>query len=235
MGYIDIHSHILPGMDDGARSMEQSLAMLKIACDEGIETIIATPHNMPRKGCPSKETVERKVEKLKEAVQEAGLSIEILMGTEYFYREEVLEIFEEERGITMAGTDKVLIEFDPGTDAKYIRNAAREILSFGYKPVIAHVERYAKLLDKRFEAIADLRKMGALIQVNAGSVMGNYGWKTKRITRALLKKELVDLLGSDAHSDGRRAPRMKDCAEYVGKKMKKPYSEYLLSAKALFQ
>lgn len=233
MGYIDIHSHILPGMDDGSKNMEQSLEMLKIACEEGVETIIATPHNMPGKGCPDREVVAGKVEQLKAAAKEAGLTIEILMGTEYYYREDILEILEQERGITMAGTDKVLIEFEPTTEKKYIRNAVRELLSMGYKPIVAHVERYMKLMDKRFESIIELRKMGALIQVNSGSVAGDNGWKTKRATRALLKAGLVDLLGSDAHSTGRRAPRMKACADYVNRKLDKKYAGYLLHAKAL--
>lgn len=233
MGYIDVHSHILPGMDDGSRSMEQSIEMLRIAWEEGTEVIIATPHNMPGKGCPNRGLVKNAVEKLKSAAHNAGLPIIILMGTEYFYRQEVLEILEREEGITLAGTDCVLIEFDPGADKKYIRNAAREILSLGYTPVIAHVERYMKLMEKNFESISEMRKMGAMIQVNAGSITGDNGWKTKHFTRALLKAGLVDLLGSDAHSDGHRAPRMKKCAEYVTRKLDLKYAEYLLNAKAL--
>ena len=129
MKFIDMHSHILPGLDDGSRSMEQSLRMLEIACKEGITTIIATPHNMPGKGCPNRETVEQKCEQLREAIEDADLPINISMGTEYFYREEILEVFEADEVITLAGTDRVLIEFDPGADKTYIRNAVREILA----------------------------------------------------------------------------------------------------------
>lgn len=233
MGYIDVHSHILPGMDDGSRNREQSLRMLEIACKEGITIMIATPHNMPGKGCPGRETVERKCEQLQEAAGEAGLTITILMGTEYFYREEILELLEEGRGITLAGTDRVLIEFDPGADKIYIRNAVREILSLGYVPVIAHVERYMHLMEKGFGAISEMRKMGALIQVNSASVTGDNGFKTKQAVRALLKMRLVDLIGTDAHSDGRRSPGMKDCADYLQKKLDPEYASYLLEVKAL--
>lgn len=120
MGYMDVHSHILPGLDDGSRNLEQSLRMLEIACKEGITTMIATPHNMPGKGCPSRETVAKRWEQLQTAAQAAKLPITIMMGTEYFYREEILERLEQGAGITLAGTDRVLIEFDPGTDKIYM-------------------------------------------------------------------------------------------------------------------
>lgn len=233
MGYIDTHSHILPGMDDGSSGMEQSLEMLRIACEEGTTTIIATPHNMPGKGCPSREKVERKYEELKKTAASEGITIKILYGTEYFYREEFQELLEEEKVITMAGTDRVLIEFDPDAEKKYIRNAVREVLAHGYTPVVAHVERYMKLMEKHYESIVELRKMGALIQVNSGSVTGDNGWKTKRDARALLKAGLVDMLGSDAHSTGRRSPKMKECAEYVKRKLPAEYAASLLTAKAL--
>ena len=233
MKLIDIHSHILPGLDDGSRSMEQSLRMLEIACTEGITTIIATPHNMPGKGCPDRKTVEKHCMQLQAESENAGLPITIMMGTEYFYREEILELFEQGQGITMADSNKVLIEFDPGADKIYIRNAVREILALGYVPVLAHVERYMQLMEKHFAAISEMRKMGALIQVNAGSVTGDNGYKTKRATRTMLKMKLVDLIGTDAHSDGRRSPRMKDCAIYLHKKLETDYAEYILTVKAL--
>ena len=207
--------------------------MLRIACEEGTTTIIATPHNMPGKGCPSRESVERKYNQLKEAAEEAGIDIEILYGTEYFYREEFQELLEEENVITMAGTDRVLIEFDPGTEKKYIRNAVREVLSHGYTPVVAHVERYMKLMEKNYESIIELRKMGALIQVNTGSITGDNGFKTKLDARNLIKAGLVDMLGSDAHSTGRRSPKMKEAAEYVKRKLSTEQATAILTAIAL--
>ena len=233
MKLIDIHSHILPGLDDGSSNMEQSLRMLEIAYKEGISTIVATPHNMPGKGCPDREVVEQKCRQLQEKAISVNIPITILMGTEYFYREEVLELLEQGEGITLAGTDRVLIEFDPGTEKTYIRNAVREILALGYVPVIAHVERYMHLMEKHFEAIIEMRKMGALIQVNAGSVTGDNGWKTKQAVKALLKRKAIDLIGTDAHSDGRRSPKMKECGEYLHKKLDVEYAEYLLHASAL--
>ncbi|MBQ4536485.1 MAG: hypothetical protein II994_02565 [Lachnospiraceae bacterium] len=231
MKFIDIHSHILPGMDDGSRSMRQSLDMLRIAEEEGITTMFATPHNMPGKGCPKPEVVYENVEALKRAAKDAGISIEIMPGTEYFYREEVLEILEEEAVITLGASDCVLVEFDPIAEKVYIRNALREVMAAGYHPVIAHVERYAKLMaDKAF--VKELKQMGVLVQINAASVTGDNGRHAKWDVKRLLKAQLVDFVGTDAHSDGRRAPRMEKCANILYKKYGAEYADALLFGNA---
>lgn len=232
MKFVDVHSHILPNLDDGSRSMEQSLNMLRIACEEGIRTIVATPHNMPGKGCPSRETIKEQIDALKEAAALENIPVKILLGTEYFFREEVLELLEENSVITYPGTNCVLVEFDPYTERHYIRNAVREILSYGYTPVIAHVERYMQLMEKKKE-IAEIRQMGAMIQVNCNSVTGENGRKVQKDVKALLKEGLIDLLGTDAHSDGRRAPRMLECEKYITKKFGSETANLLLRGAAL--
>lgn len=229
----DVHSHIIPAIDDGSASMEESLAMLKIAYDEGIRTMIATPHNMPGKGCPSKAKVLKELEDLRETAESEGIKINLLPGTEYFYREEVLELFEENEIIPLADSRCVLVEFDTGVGRTYVKNAIREILAQDFIPVVAHVERYERLMMKKQETVKELRDMGALIQVNCGSIMGNLGFKTKWNTRAMLDKGWVDLLGTDAHSSRHRAPRMQECAKYLKKKYDPKYCKRLLMAEAL--
>ena len=121
MGYIDMHSHILPGMDDGSRSMSQTLRMLEIAVSEGITAMIATPHNMPGKGCPPGSVVRRKVDELRRTVEQEGIPLEILAGTEYYYREEVLDILDSEDAVTLGNSDCVLVEFEPLAERNYIQ------------------------------------------------------------------------------------------------------------------
>lgn len=232
MKFVDVHSHILPNLDDGSRSMEQSLNMLRIACEEGIRTVVATPHNMPGKGCPSRELIQEQIDALRRAAAQENIPVKILLGTEYFFREEVLELLEENCVITYPGTNCVLVEFDPYTERHYIRNAVREILSFGYTPVIAHVERYMQLMEKKKE-IDEIRQMGALIQVNSNSVTGENGRKVQKDVKALLKEGLVDLIGTDAHSDGHRAPRMLECEKYITKKFGSETANLLLRGAAL--
>ena len=227
MGYIDMHSHILPGMDDGSRSMGQTLRMLETAVSEGISTMIATPHNMPGKGCPPGSVVRRKVDELRQTVEKEGIPLEIVAGTEYYYREEVLDILDSEDAVTLGNSDCVLVEFEPLAERNYIRNALRNILGLGYRPVIAHVERYAKLMEDA-SVLFDMRKNGVLVQVNAMSVTGDNGRQAKKDVRNLLKKGLVDFVATDAHSDGRRAPYMEKCAEVLRRKCGAEYADGLL-------
>lgn len=231
MGYIDIHSHILPGMDDGSRSAVQSLSMLRIACEQGIDLMIATPHNMPGKGCPAVESVRESAARLAEQAAQEGLPVEIICGTEYYYREEVLELLEAGQGITLGDSDCVLVEFEPMVDRIYFRNALRDILGTGYRPVVAHVERYGKVLED-ISLLHDLKKMGILIQVNSLSVTGENGRPTRRTVRKLLKDALVDFVATDAHSDGRRAPYLAKCAEVLRKKYDRSYADALLFGNA---
>lgn len=231
MGYIDMHSHILPGMDDGSRSMGQTLRMLETAVSEGITTMMATPHNMPGKGCPPGSVVRRKVDELRRTVEQEGIPLEIVAGTEYYYREEVLDILDSEDAVTLGNSDCVLVEFEPLAERNYIRNALRNILGLGYRPVIAHVERYAKLMEDT-AVLGDMRKNGILVQVNAMSVTGDNGRQAKKDVRNLLKKGLVDFVATDAHSDGRRAPYMEKCAEVLYRKCGTEYADRLLFGNA---
>lgn len=231
MGFIDIHSHILPNMDDGSHSVHQSLEMLRIADNQGITVMIATPHNMPGKGCPSPGLVYESVERLQEIALREEIPIRIMPGTEYYYREEVLELLEEEAGITLGNSCCVLIEFDPMAERVYVRNGLRNILAIGYRPVIAHVERYVKVMED-ISVLWELKKMGVLIQINAASVVGDNGRQAKKDTRRLLKEHLVDFVATDAHSDGRRAPLLEKCADILYKKYDGNYADALLFGNA---
>ena len=231
MEFADIHSHILPMLDDGSKSVEQSVNMLQIAAQEGIGYMIATPHNMPGKGHPSYERICDRTRTLQELCQNRGIPINIRIGTEYFYREEVLEILEQEEAVTLNGSECVLLEFDPTVDKVYFRNAVRDVMATGYRPVIAHVERYLNILQD-IALLTDIKKMGALLQVNAASVVGDNGRPIKKDVKELLKRHLVDFVATDAHSDGRRAPYMQKCASVLYKKYGREYAEALLFGNA---
>lgn len=231
MSYIDIHSHILPGLDDGSRSMQQSLEMLRIAEKEGIDLIIATPHNMPGKGQPSLRRVRECAERLQYEAELEGIQVSVLTGTEYYFREEVLESLEDEKGITMNDSEFVLVEFEPMVEKIYFWNALREVLATGYRPIVAHAERYAKIMKDK-PMLVDLKKMGALIQVNAASVIGGNGRVAKKDVKWMLKQGIVDFVATDAHSNGRRAPFMRKCARYLYKRYNTEYVDALLYGNA---
>ncbi len=225
---VDIHCHILSGVDDGSKSMEQSKAMLDIAWKQGIHTIIATPHHMPETKNASPETIAGKVARLQEYVNEQHYDMKILTGNEIYYYGEVTDKLDAGEVCTLAESDYVLVEFSPMDDARYIRNSLSQLQNMGYNPIVAHVERYMSLCKAPFDKIQELRDMGILIQVNAASVTGGFGRLTKVLVEKLLKKRLVDFIGTDAHSDGGRAPKILECAQILQKKYNADYVEELL-------
>lgn len=225
---IDIHSHILPALDDGAKDWEQSDAMLSIAYRQGIKTIIATPHYMPDSKKGNSERILKRVKMLQDHAEEYDYDMNIYAGNEVYYHEEVPDLLDEGEILTLAGSTYVLVEFSPADDARYIRNALRNIQAFGYKPVIAHVERYENICKKPFDKIEELRQMGILVQVNMSTIEGRMGKKMQRIVMKLLKKQMVDLLGTDAHSDGHRSPQAEGCVAILQKKLPSDYVDRLL-------
>ncbi|MDO4284548.1 MAG: hypothetical protein Q4C60_04345 [Eubacteriales bacterium] len=227
-GFIDMHCHILPAMDDGSPDMETSLSMARIAAREGIAAMICTPHNMPGKGRPSLRMIQERIDRLGERLEEEGIPIRLYPGCEHFYRSSVQEQLEAGRIVTLNGTRFVLVEFDPGAQKAYVVNALQAILGEDYTPVLAHVERYPALADRSLDTIGGLREQGVLIQVNCGSLMGDFGLRTKWLTRKLAREELIDFVATDAHSAGRRAPRMRDCAEWLYKACGRAYADRLL-------
>lgn len=228
MQIVDIHCHIIPGVDDGAKSYEQAYHMLDIAYEQGISDIIATPHHMPEGKNASPEVIRARVAKLQEYADSQQYEMNIYTGNEIYFHGEAADLLEEGKICTLAATNYVLVEFSPMDDARYIRNSLAELQNMGYNPIIAHVERYMSLIQVPFERIEELRDMGILIQVNAGSITGFFGKQSKAVAEKLLKKELVDFIGTDAHSDGGRAPKIAECAEILAKKCKPEYVEDLL-------
>lgn len=222
---IDMHSHILPGLDDGARNWEQSQKMLEIASKQGIKKIVVTPHFMPEHKNPSKEKVLEKLTRLQAYADEHNYGIKLFSGQEIYYHEEVPDLLEEGKILTLAESDYVLVEFSPMDDFRYIRNSLAAIQAVGFSPVIAHVERYESVCQKPFDKLKELRDMGVLIQVNMASVEGKMGKKIQKLVLSMMKKQLVDLLGTDAHSDGSRAPYVCGCKDILCRKCPADYIE----------
>jgi protein-tyrosine phosphatase len=221
--YIDIHSHILPGIDDGAKDFSTSMKMLRTAFKDGAEQIIATPHNKPGRHNAGAERMASLIAELEKQLKDEGIPLKLYPGNEFYYRAGLTEEIMEGKGLTMAGTSFVLTEFSPMDDYDYIRNGIYSLVAFGYRPILAHVERYSKI-NGRTDRVEDLTEMGCYIQVNAGSVMGDLGFGTKLFTRKLLREGLLHFIASDAHDTGNRPPKLSACASYVEKKYGKAYA-----------
>lgn len=225
--YTDIHIHVVPGVDDGSENPEMSMEMLRHAYAEGIRRMIVTPHNKPMHHNAGKEKIQRLIDLLQVKMAQEDIQIELYAGNELYYRAELADCLERGEAITMADSKYVLIEFLPTDRWEYIRDGVNNMLMAGYRPILAHIERYQEIC-KDIERTIRLREMGCCIQVNAASVMGKYGMGAKHCTRKLLKQQLVDFLATDAHNATNRAPDMADCAEYIARKYSAEYLRQLL-------
>ena len=223
---IDIHCHILPGVDDGSPDMATSLEMLRIADKNGITHLILTPHHKPMHHNVSPEHNVAYRKKLQEAAKAEGIKAKLFSGNEIYYSDETMEELIEGKICSLAGSDYVLVEFHPTNPYKAIQNAVSRVQAAGFIPIIAHVERYSDIVSHP-SRVKDLIEMGSFIQVNASSIMGKYGFGISHFTKKLLKEELVHFVASDAHDTGRRAPNLLDCRNYVERKYGEDYGKKL--------
>lgn len=222
---IDIHCHLLYHVDDGAKTIEESVAMLDIAQKQGIEGMILTPHYRHGMFDYPRDRIEEHYNRLKPLARERG--IQLFLGCEYHVNSGIVKAFDGGRCHTLADTRYVLTEYSHQSELSYIRSMTQELLFHGYIPVIAHIERYACMLQS-LEAAGELQNMGALIQTNAAAVLGLESWGIKRYCKKLLKEGYVDIIASDSHNTDKRACHMLKCYEYIAKKFDKAYAQELM-------
>lgn len=219
---IDIHNHSLCCVDDGAGNLQESVQMLREAAGQGIEAVILTPHYRHGMFAYPMEEIEKQYHLLAEAARE--IEVELYLGCEYHVNSQVVETFQTGRCHALAGSDYVLTEYSYKTEYAYMVQYTHQLLSCGYIPVIAHVERY-ECIQKKPERCEELEDMGAWIQINADSVLGLEGWTLKHVCKKLLKMERVDVIASDAHGIRHRPNNLGQCYEYVTKKYGEKYAD----------
>lgn len=195
----DIHVHILPGVDDGAKNTDETLEMLRLAWSEGITDMIVTPHYQSGRYFTIADMVKEKTNQIQKLAADNHIPIRLYPGTEIYYRKGLEERLDNGQLETMNESKFLLVEFSPIEEFTYIRNAVEDILSIGYIPILAHVERF-RCMRENLNRVKELKNMGYHIQTNAGSIAGEYGFQTKRYMHRLLKEYLVDYVGTDAHN-----------------------------------
>lgn len=227
--FADMHSHIIAGVDDGSRSLEMSLEMLRIASDEGIRRIILTPHNKIYLKSASPEGIIRRTDALQEECIKNNIDIKLYPGSELYYDQSLSDRLEKGQALSMAGTDHILIEFAPDSEYSYIAEAVRRLSYDGWKIILAHCERYICLYQKELIRVDDLLSKGVMLQVNAGDVLLGPFSKMGRFTRRLLSERKISFVGTDAHRDeGERAPYIRDCVNYIAKKYGEDYARLIV-------
>lgn len=223
---IDIHCHILPNVDDGSESLEESIEMAKIAESEGITKIVNTSHCHFDFKYKKGNELKLELEKFNQALKEENINIEVLLGNELYYTSDLIERFDELDFFSMNNSKYILMEFSPINFPKNIEDVIYEIKIRGYIPIIAHAERY-KQVQEDVNIVLDCIKEGALIQVNASSILGKNGEKAEDTSKKLLDNNMVHFVATDAHSSNRRRPLIKDSYNYILKNYGKEVAEKL--------
>lgn len=216
-GYYDVHIHLLPGIDDGADSMETTRQMLEKAYEQGVRFLIATPHYISGRTADTKAERKQLLEQVKALAKTVAPDLEVDMGNELYYSESIFRDLAEERAATLCDSDYVLVEFAVNVPYKELYHAMRRFVEASYRPVLAHVERY-ECLYKQEQRISDLISLGTYIQMNTQSLIGGFMDTRASYCRRLLMQGQVHLLGSDAHGILRRPPLMRDAVRILERK-----------------
>ena len=193
---IDFHSHVLPNIDDGSKSYEESIAMLEEAYNVGFDTVISTSHY-------AIDCYEAPEYKRKELIDDLNLEPnvpKILLGSEVFLTYNIVELLKEFKASTINGTNYVLFELPLRQQFPNLKDVINRLKENNYRPILAHPERYL-VIQKNFKLLEELKDMGVLFQVNYGSILGMYGFAAKQTAKKMLKNNLISLLGSDAHKE----------------------------------
>ncbi len=223
--FIDIHTHILPGVDDGAQNLQEALALCRLAYEKGTQVIILTPHHRGQhKSDPA--VLRVAYADLRRAVSKELPKLTLYLGNEIRLQEDIFQKITSGQVIPLCNSRYVLLEFPPIAFRTQVTTAVSQCLSAGKVPIIAHVERYDVF--RHDPALTDdVIQMGGLIQLNADSIMGKWGFGVKRFCHRLLKEEKVHFVASDAHDIKRRPPNLLPCYRRVCRKYGEKYAKKL--------
>ncbi len=212
----DMHCHILPYLDDGARDMQQALEMARISVESGVTTMVATPHANQRGRFENYNGAELQVvyEMFLARLAQANIPLRIVPAMEIFASRDVVQCIENGMLCGMGASNRYLIEFPFEAWHADINRILQDMLRNGYMPLVAHPERYRCVKDTPY-LVRQWRDMGCMIQLNANSVFGGFGETSRIVARELLAASLVDVVGSDAHGTQHRTPNMKKIADYL--------------------
>ncbi|MGN0251422.1 MAG: CpsB/CapC family capsule biosynthesis tyrosine phosphatase [Oliverpabstia sp.] len=226
--WADVHCHIIPGVDDGAKDISTALELLRMEYEDNVRSLIVTPHYRRGMFETPRETIIKQFLMLKKEASHFFPDMIINLGCEFHVNMDMIDLLEERDWAMMAGTDYVLTEFSEAHNLSYIWERCYSLLCNGYIPIIAHAERYSALY-KKYDEIEKLVDLGAMIQMNASSIMGADGLSMKGFCKKIMKMNLLHFVGSDAHNLTDRKPCIGKCAAYMEKVMGEKYTKRILS------
>lgn len=198
---IDLHCHILPYLDDGARNMDETLSMLQIAVQSGIKSMVATPH------CEQGrlEEVLSVYKRVCKVIKDRQIPLNLYLGMEIFATQDTAELLRQGQLLTLNGSRYPLVEFDFLTNGRDETDILEDLLHEGYRPLIAHPERYL-FLQRNPDLMNLWWQMGCLFQINRGSLLGRFGMEAQQLSLAMIDRGFATVVASDGHSCNRRTP-----------------------------
>lgn len=230
-GFTDIHTHILPCVDDGAQDYSQARELVQMAWEDGTRNIILTPHYRGAYRKNSAAYLRAVFNEFSKLIHREFPDMNLYLGSEIYYQSEVPDRLAARRILSLADSQYVLLEFRTGSLRSHVITGVSETIRCGFAPIIAHAERY-EIFRKDSTLTDEVLEMGALIQLNADSVMGEHGFGVKRFCRKLLKAQQAHFIASDAHDSEERPPLLLDCYLHICKKYGEEYAAQLFCENA---
>lgn len=223
----DIHSHIIDGIDDGAKDFEDSCSMCYAAAKDRLKAVVATPHYMEGVSTVSWPRLKSKIDLLNRKLKSEGVDLAILPGMEVYICPDLIELYCRGDIITLNNSKYMLIEFSSyGGIPPYTENILFGLQLKGVKPIIAHPERYRSVI-KDINIVYTLIDKGCLIQINSGSLEGSFGKDVMKTAYALLDHQMVHAVATDNHSSEGRISSYRSCYKLIAKKYNKSVADDL--------
>lgn len=225
---IDIHCHILPGVDDGAGNMSDALEMAELAASSGIKSIIITPHcNVP--GAYHNYWnyfMNEDVENLQREIRNHNINLTVYPGQEVYLAPGFTELLKKGEFIGLNESRYMLVEFSMLEMADVAYRKLQQVIAEGYVPIVAHPERYGFVTEQQ-EAVYRMKDLGALLQVNRGSIKGAFGKSAMKKANEIISTFQADFVASDAHSQYSRTPYLADVHEFISEEISTEYGDWL--------
>lgn len=213
---IDFHTHILPNIDDGSRSIEETFNLIKEAKNVGFEAIISTSHYIEEYYETNAPEREVWINAIYENLQAKNIDINLYLGNEIYLSENIIKLLEEGKASTINDTSYVLFEMPLNAEPMNLYDVIYEMMQYKLVPILAHPERYS-FVQKEPELIYDLIEKGVLMQANFGSILGIYGEKAQIIVRKFFESNMIHFLGTDVHRQKSIYPKVPEALVEITK------------------
>lgn len=224
---IDLHCHLIYQTDDGAKTIENSIAMIKEAANAGFTKICCTPHYLAPQYTKTKLENFEKLEKMKQILNEQNIDVELFLGNEIYIVENISELIKSQKVSTIADTSFILVEFPMNFKSFIAEDEIDNLITSGYNVILAHPERYS-YVQKDIKFLDDFIERGVYLQGNYESLLGKYGNNAKKTLIKLLKQQKIDLLSTDTHKEQSTYTKMDKILKVLSKYAKGEYLQSII-------